>query len=75
MKLKKDSWWTTEQLEAAKQKAIQHIHGLIGEAIRDDARSYYSSQSRNSFISMSVNVSGTTPYHYIYQFQPSWRWL
>lgn len=62
---KKDSWWTTKQLEEAKEQALQHIHGLIGQAIRDDAKDFNSRQSRNSFISMSVKVSGTTPYHYI----------
>jgi uncharacterized Zn finger protein (UPF0148 family) len=62
---KKDSWWTTQQLEKAKEQALQHIHGLIGQAIRDDAKDFNSRQSRNSFISMSVKVSGTNPYHYI----------
>jgi hypothetical protein len=62
---KKDSWWTTQQLEEAKEQALQHIHGLIGQAIRDDAIDFNSRQSRDSFISLTVNVSGTSPYHYI----------
>src|SRR5665213_1143172 len=59
---KKDNWWPTEQLEAAKKQAIQHINGLIGQAIRDDATGFNSRQSKNSFITMSSNASGTTPY-------------
>jgi len=62
---KADSWWTTQQLQKAKDQIIKHVHGRIGRALEDSARDFNSGQSRNSFISMSVSVSGTSPYQYI----------
>lgn len=59
------SWWTKEQLEIGKEQVTKHIRGVIDKAIVEDARDFNSKQNRNSFISMSVKVSGTKPYHYI----------
>lgn len=59
------SWWTKEQLELGKEQVTKHIRGVIDKAIVDDARNFNSKQNRNSFIGMSVKVSGTKPYHYI----------
>jgi hypothetical protein len=60
-----DSWWTTEQLEDAKEQAKKHIMGRIGEAIREDAESFNASQPRNSFIKMSLKVTSSSSPHYI----------
>jgi len=62
---KRDSWFTTEQIETARVEAIKHVHGRIGQALKAGARDFNSRQSGNSFISMSMSVSGTSPYHYI----------
>lgn len=60
-----NSWWTKEQLELGKKRTTEHIQNVIDKAIVEDARKFNSKQNRNSFISMSVKVSGTKPYHYI----------
>lgn len=62
---KATSWWTTNQLKKAKDQIIKHVHGRIGRALEEGAREFNSGQSSNSFISISVNVSGTSPYHYV----------
>ena len=59
------SWWTKEQLEMGEEQVTKHITGIIDKAIKDDARDFNSQQPRNSFISMSVKVTGVKPYHYI----------
>ncbi|MCZ2249530.1 MAG: hypothetical protein LC111_12305 [Bacteroidia bacterium] len=59
------SWFTTEQIEQAKEQAIKHIHGRIDKALEQGARDFNSKQSGNSFIKMSVKVTGTKPLHYI----------
>lgn len=55
-----DSWWTTEQLEEAKQNAIRQITGRINKAMEEDARAFNRKQPRNSFIKMSMKVSGNS---------------
>ena len=62
---KADSWWTTQQINKAKDQIIKHIHGRIGRALEEGARDFNSRQSRNSFISMSVRYSGSRQYNYI----------
>ena len=60
-----NSWFTTDQIEQAREQAIKHIHGRIDKALAQGARDFNSIQPRNSFIKMSVKVSGTKPMHYI----------
>ena len=62
---KSDAWFTTEQIEQAKEQALKHIKGRIGKALEQGARDFNSKQPRNAFIKMSVKVSGTKPMHYI----------
>ena len=62
---KSDSWFTTEQIEKAKEQAIKQIRGRIGKALEQGARDFNSNQPRNSFIKISMKVSGTKPMHYI----------
>ena len=62
---KSDAWFTTEQTEQAKEQTLKHIHGRINKALVQDARDFNSKQPRNSFIKMSVKVTGTKPMHYI----------
>ncbi|KAF0238512.1 MAG: hypothetical protein FD181_1015 [Prolixibacteraceae bacterium] len=62
---KSDAWFTTEQIEQAKDQAFKHIHGRIDKALEQGARDFNSKQPRNSFIKMSVKVTGTKPMHYI----------
>ena len=51
------SWYTTEQVEEAKQQAIQNISNQLGEAIKKDAQKF-NSQPKKGFISMSLKVTG-----------------
>jgi hypothetical protein len=62
---KSSSWHTSEQIKNGERQVIQHVRGRINRAMEDDARAFNARQSRNSFISMSVKVTGTSPYHYI----------
>lgn len=62
---KSNSWFTTEQIEQAKEQAIKHIHGRIDKALEQGAKDFNSKQPRNSFIKMSVKLTGTKPMHYI----------
>jgi len=57
-----DSWWTTEQLEHAKKQAMKVLESRIGRALDTDAREFNRKQPRNSFIKMSMKVSGFKPY-------------
>ncbi len=59
------SWFTKEQIEIGKEQVTKHIHGIIGNAIKEDARNFNQQQNRNSFIKMSLNVTGTKSKHYI----------
>lgn len=60
-----DSWFTTEQVEQARKQVTKHVTGRLDRAFRESAREFNSRQSRNSFIKMSLSVSGFKPYHYI----------
>jgi uncharacterized Zn finger protein (UPF0148 family) len=62
---KSASWYTSEQIKNGERQVIQHVRGRIDRAMEEDARNFNAKQSRNSFITMSVKVSGTSPYHYI----------
>jgi uncharacterized Zn finger protein (UPF0148 family) len=57
-----DSWWTTEQIESAKKQALKQIGGQIGRTLEADARSFNRRQPRDSFIKMSMKVSGFPKY-------------
>ncbi len=57
-----ESWWTNEQLEHGKQQAVKVFEGRIGKALDTDAREFNRKQPRDSFIKMSMKVSGFKPY-------------
>lgn len=56
-----DQFWTTEQVNNAKKQATEYIKGEIHKAMKDDARNFNNHQSKEGFITMSMNVSGHTP--------------
>lgn len=60
-----DSFWTTEQLERAKKQVGKYVRGKIDAALMEGANDFNRRQDRNSFISMSVKVTGTHSKHYI----------
>jgi uncharacterized Zn finger protein (UPF0148 family) len=57
-----DSWWTTEQVEQAKNQAMKVLESRIGKALDTDAREFNRKQPRDSFIKISMKVSGFKPY-------------
>lgn len=59
------SFWTTEQIENAREQGYKYLRGKIDAALKEGANDFNRKQNRNSFISMSVKVTGTNPQHYI----------
>jgi len=55
-----DQWFTEEQVEHAKAEALAIVKGKINKALKSGADKFNRSQSKNSFISISMKVSGGT---------------
>lgn len=55
-----DQWFTKEQVEHAKAEALAIVKGRINDALRSGADKFNRKQPKNSFISMSMKVSGGT---------------
>jgi uncharacterized Zn finger protein (UPF0148 family) len=54
-----NKWYTTEQIEQAKQQAVDNIKAQLGQALKKDA-SNFNRTAPKGFISMSMKFSGTT---------------
>lgn len=55
-----DQWFTIEQVEHAKAEALAVVKGTINNALSSGAQKFNRKQPKNSFISMSMKVSGGT---------------
>jgi rRNA maturation endonuclease Nob1 len=53
-----DQWFTADQVEHAKSEAFSVVKGKIDNAMRSGAKKFNQRQPKNSFISMSLKVSG-----------------
>ena len=53
-----DDWNTREQSAYVKEIAIAHVNQRLGRALRSDADRWNRRQSRNSFISITMQVEG-----------------
>lgn len=53
-----NQWFTKAQVEHAQEEALAVVHGKINNALRTGARKFNRQQPKNSFISMSMKVSG-----------------
>ena len=53
-----DQWFTIDQVEHAKAEALAVVKGKVNNALRSSAQKFNRKQPRNSFISMSMKVSG-----------------
>ncbi len=53
-----DQWFTIEQAEHSKSEALTVVKGEINNALRSSAQKFNRWQSRNGFISMSMEVKG-----------------
>jgi hypothetical protein len=60
-----DNWWTTEQLEEGKERAIRHFESKVDTALIKGAKDFNRNQSKNSFVKMTLTVKGARPYNYI----------
>jgi len=60
-----NSFWTTEQIGGAREQGLKYLRGRIGAVLEEGARDFNSRQNRNSFICMSVKITGTHSQHYI----------
>ncbi len=52
-----DKWFTTEQIEEAKQRAIESVKYRIGQALRRDAMEFNRNQ-KNGLLRLNMQVSG-----------------
>ena len=52
-----DKWFTTEQIEESKQRAMKSINYRIGSALEKDAR-IFNRKQKNNFIKLNMKVSG-----------------
>lgn len=55
-----DSWWTTEQIEQAKEQAIDSVKAKINQAIKKDTEDFNRHSNKKGFITMGMKVSGST---------------
>jgi hypothetical protein len=55
-----DQWFTKDQVEHAKAEALVVVKGKINKALKSGADKFNRSRPKNSFISMSMKVSGGT---------------
>lgn len=55
-----DQWFTIAQVEHAKSEALVVVKGTINNALRSGAQKFNRKQPKNSFISMTMKVSGGT---------------
>jgi uncharacterized Zn finger protein (UPF0148 family) len=55
-----DHFWTQEHLAQARQQALRHFSGRIGQAMARGARSFNARQPRGGFITMSFEYKGPT---------------
>ena len=57
-----ENWFTTEQVEVAKNQAMQMISAAIGKAMKSDSMEFNRRQPRNGFVKMSMNYKGPTSF-------------
>lgn len=54
------SWFTTQQVEHARDVGIAQIEARLGSALQSDARAFNSRQPRGGLVRMSMSYSGST---------------
>ena len=60
-----NSWLPKQQLDKAEDEASNFFMSQIDKALVKGARDFNSKQSQNSFINITLSVTGTKPYHCI----------
>lgn len=54
------SWWTTEQIEQAKEQAVRSVTAKINRAIKADVTDFNRHVPKRGFFKMSMKFSGST---------------
>lgn len=54
-----DQWFTLQQIEHAQSEALAIVEGKIDNSLREGANQFNQRQRKNSFISLSMKVSGS----------------
>lgn len=54
-----DQWWTSEQLEQARERTLEYVKSRINSALHRDAREFNRTHAGSGFVTMSMRVSGT----------------
>lgn len=54
-----ESWYTTEQIEQAREQAKEYVASIINEAIIEDVKEFNRTQPQKGFIRFSLEVKGT----------------
>lgn len=55
-----NSWWTTEQIEQAKEQAVRSIGAMINDSIEKDVKQFNRHSPKKGFIRVSMKFSGST---------------
>lgn len=54
------SWFTRDQIEQGQRQAVAVLKGKLNQAMRDDAETFNRREQRQSFVKMSMSVTGGT---------------
>lgn len=60
-----DQFWTTEQVEFAKEQALRHIKSKLNKALADGAREFNRRQPKSGFLTMKMHFKGSVTHSYI----------
>lgn len=60
-----DEWFTLDQIEHAKAEAMNQVQGVVNRALKTGAQKFNRSQRRNSWIKLSMSVSGDSSRSYM----------
>lgn len=53
-----DQWWTSEQIEQGRERAMEYLKSRVDSALRRSADEFNRAHRPSGFIKMSMNVSG-----------------
>ena len=60
-----DQFWTTEQVEFAKEQALRHIKSKLNKALADGAMDFNRRQPKSGFLTMKMHFKGSVTNSYI----------
>jgi len=61
----KKNWFTTEQIESAKEEGFKHIKSKFYNALSESAKDFNRKQPKNAFISLKMTVKSPKPVYYM----------